>query len=155
MTNMIKMDFGKNGLQPVEKVRSVLKEYIGSGRFIREAGQAAIALIKERTHKGVGASGSPFTPYSATYQQSKGEGTVNLSDSGQMLNDLVFEVQSPTQGAVTVRGSSAERAAAHVEGKGNLPKRDFISINPGSPEEQKLIKTMREKLQRELKRAIG
>ena len=151
---MIKMELGKGALQPLKKTRLILQDYVAGGQFIREAGEAAVSLVKERTRKGIDASGTPFVPYSAKYREKKGGGVVDLSDSGQMLNDVHFEAKGPLMGTVTVGGSSAERVTVHVSGKGAQPKRDFISIHAGSAEEQKLVRIMREKLARKLKRAL-
>lgn len=72
---------------------------------MREIGLLVRERVVRRTRQGVSATGSPFPAYSPLYAKQKaaqlgGAGTVNLTASGAMLNDLgITEV---TDKSVTV-----------------------------------------------------
>ncbi len=65
-----------------------------NAQLMREVGLLARERIVRRTREGKGTSGSPFHPYSASYQAVKakelGAGRVNLTVSGSMLNDIAI-----------------------------------------------------------------
>lgn len=61
--------------------------------LMREVGEMAIRLIQARTRQGRDADGQAFAPYSPKYAKRKAKetgtsGTVNLTLSGDVLNDL-------------------------------------------------------------------
>jgi phage gpG-like protein len=144
-----------------------------SQSLMQEVGQLAVRLIRTRTEQGTDAKGRPFQPYSPEYAERKadelGSGTVNLTVSGRMLNDM--QVVSTTNSKVTLGFiSSGGRAPKgkqtliqrsrsvgaadkafwhHVAGAGkSRVKREFFEL---SHDDQKVI---RERVERYLESAV-
>ena len=62
--------------------------------LMREVGLLVRERIVRRTRQGISTDGAPFKPYTASYRRQKtaelGEGPVNLTVSGSMLNDITI-----------------------------------------------------------------
>ncbi len=105
--------------------------------FKDEVGQLAIQFIVDRTLEGKDKNGKAFKAYKPSYYNSKifdiygkSRGSVNLELTGEMHASI--DVLKPTQKGVLIGITDFEnetKADAHINGKGNLPKRDFWGIN--------------------------
>lgn len=73
-----------------------------------------------------------FASYSYLYAQKKGLGInqVNLIQSGLMLNSMTQKALDNKTAMIFFTNSTAsERAGWHIDGAGNLPKRDFFGVS--------------------------
>lgn len=90
-------------------VKITIPEFLGQPlappALMREVGELAVRMIRERTRAGQDAHDRPFTAYTPAYaarRQKEGHGTspVTLTVSGRMLNDLA--VINATEGKATL-----------------------------------------------------
>lgn len=107
--------------------------------FKREVGQRAIDTIVNRTLEGKDKKGKAmkgYAPYSAAYKKSDvykiygKTSTVNLKLTGEMHASI--DVIKPTQKGILIGitdETNAVKADAHINGKGNLPQRDFWGLS--------------------------
>ena len=116
-----------------EEVQQMIKKYpsrIKKSSKVALANTAEFALnrIDNRTQRGVSVTGAPFVGYSKNYKK---QGTVDLTDTGQMMSSL--RVRSPVNHklAIITLGRSEERRKAmwHHTGAGNLPVRKWFDIS--------------------------
>jgi phage gpG-like protein len=81
---------------------------------MREAGALLVRRIRTRTENGVDVNGAAFRDYSAGYAEQKraalGHARVDLTVSGQMLNDM--QVTSATNNTATISFTSQGYGAA-------------------------------------------
>lgn len=136
--------------------------YINSGAFLADAGVRAAEHVKLRTVRGTDYAGRQLKKYSPKYQkwkikQGRYRGKVDLWLYGEMLNAIdFFRTPDPLRGYLIVRPhpqrapkggrskiTTRELARIHHRGEGHMPSRPFFSWRRGSPEDQRLIHTMR------------
>ena len=64
--------------------------------LMRDIGDLALRMIRERTERGISVNGGAFAPLSAGYAEQKAAAglpaVANLTVSGRMLNDMVAQV---------------------------------------------------------------
>lgn len=91
---------------------------------MQAAGQHLAARTVARTQSGLDEDNRKFAPYSR-----RSKGTVDLTDTGQMLNDyqpVAITDRTVGLGFRTIRSECI--ADAHQSGKGTLPVRRFTGI---------------------------
>jgi hypothetical protein len=116
----------------------------------REFGERYIDKILERLDDGLGKDGK-LKKYSKAYINSltfqaygKDPNTVNLELTGQMRADISVVRTTPTGCILGFTNDEQEqKAIGHVEGRGNLPKRDFWGL-PKSEEINLMKEVIRE-----------
>lgn len=108
-------------------------------------GREAINIILERTKKGLDKNGVPFHPYSPDYIASddfklaeKSKNRVDLRMTSDMLENLsiMYAGEGKSGDSVVILGFPDEhqraKANGHItgqQGRGPLPKRDFLGIS--------------------------
>lgn len=95
------------------------------------AGAFAIDRILKRTRSGKDVNDNLFAPYSSAYRRKKG-GTVNLSNSGAMLESLGYQANSSIEATVTC---SSEIAQYHEDGTTKMPQRQFVGLSEKDKED--------------------
>ena len=112
-----------------------------------EFGQRYIDEMIERMDRGIDKDGRAFQRYSRAYKQSEAfqafgkTNDVNLKLRGSMRASL--DVVKTTATGVTIGFNSKKeerKAIGHVEGRGNLPVRDFFGLP--KKEEEALMKSV-------------
>jgi hypothetical protein len=123
-------------------------------------------IIIEKTGDGVDYKNKRFAHYSKLYAKRKHKTSVDLRDTGEMLNSIRAEAVSPNRGKVFVgSGGRAKIAEYHNEGgtrhqtfrKGSdimtggiLPKRRFMDIN-----DTQLLKAQKKNYDDPLQKILG
>ncbi len=127
----------------------------------KRIGKLAVRLIQVRTRLGFGVrSGEkvklkPLADSTVKRRRKKalsgltGPGTSNLTESGQMLEDITFTVKSDTVSIDFSTARSQKIAQYHHEGAGKLPKREFFDLT------DKELKQLRVELQDIIDETIG
>lgn len=118
--------------------------------------------IHSRTLSGKDADGRPFREYSSGYKKrraKKGRGSnVNLTFRGNMLGSMQTRTVRSARGALLgriyvpdqadpdpkVKATQLDKARWHMEGAGDLPKREFFRLS--NSQAKKLIKFIKEHL---------
>lgn len=93
-----------------------------------------IALqIKEniiaRTQTGKDIDGKKFKAYTKKYSDKKGKVTVNLTDTGLMMNAITQKAMSNDTAKIFFMDKhSAKIAKIHNDGEGKMPQREFFGV---------------------------
>ncbi len=120
---------------PTAQILALQKKFEGmSDALMNKKIVETIALeIKEkivsRTQTGKDLHGKAFKPYTLKYATKEGKTTVNLTNSGVMLNAISQKALSnDTAKIFFMTNESAELAKIHNDGEGNMPQRRFFGV---------------------------
>lgn len=123
--------------------------YLNQPAVKEEFGQRYIDEILARLDRGIGKDGK-LKSYSSAYKKSEAFGaygksnTVNLKLTGSMRASLdVVETNSTGVTLGFTNKTDEDKAIGHVNGRGNLPVRDFFGL-PRKEEEQIMKDVVRE-----------
>ena len=113
------------------RVISIPRGYEESVR--QQIGNEIIRKIKRRTLAGIDIQGNLFARYSPNYEK---QGTVNLTLSGDMLNELTVLSTGPGFVRIGFTNQNANDKAAFIQSPrgqkaGKQPVRLFVGISPG------------------------
>jgi len=108
---------------------------LAQARYIAEA---QIQRIIDRTQRGQDAQGLPFASYAP---RTRKRGTVDLTDTGDMLASLEIlafagDNNGVTGASIGVFGATATRAEVHQHGNETTPQREWLGVTTN---EQALI----------------
>ena len=113
------------------------------------AGLQLREIILDKTSKGKDTHNRKFPAYSKGYSEAKGKTTVDLYDTGAMLNNFTSKVANKKKVQLFFRSKKeADKAKWHHYGMGKLPKRPFFGYN------KKTEVAIRKEFERFMKRQI-
>ena len=113
------------------------------------AGLQLREIILDKTSKGKDTHNRRFPPYSKGYSEAKGKTTVDLYDTGGMLNNFTSKVANKKKVQLFFRSKKeADKAKWHHYGTDKLPKRPFFGYN------KKTEVAIRKEFERFMKRQI-
>lgn len=104
-----------------------------SREFVKEQLENIIFAIRTRTQEGRDVNNLPFHPYSDAYEDFKKSDLVDLTLTGQMLNDFDYKIE--LQRATIFFGTEKSEIKASKlnygsdEGYYQLPPREFLGVN--------------------------
>ncbi len=94
------------------------------------AGLQLREIILDKTSKGKDIHNRKFPAYSKGYSEAKGKTTVDLYDTGAMLNNFTSKVANKKKVQLFFRSKKeADKAKWHHYGTDKLPKRPFFGYN--------------------------
>ena len=94
------------------------------------AGLQLREIILDKTSKGKDTHNRKFPAYSKGYSEAKGKTTVDLYDTGAMLNNFTSKVANKKKVQLFFRSKKeADKAKWHHYGTDKLPKRPFFGYN--------------------------
>ncbi len=94
------------------------------------AGLQLREIILDKTSKGKDTHNRKFPAYSKGYSEAKGKTTVDLYDTGAMLNNFTSKVANKKKVQLFFRSKKeADKAKWHHYGTDKLPKRQFFDYN--------------------------
>ena len=113
------------------------------------AGLQLREIILDKTSKGKDTHNRKFPAYSKGYSEAKGKTTVDLYDTGAMLNNFTSKVANKKKVQLFFRSKKeADKAKWHHYGTDKLPKRPFFGYN------KKTEVAIRKEFERFMKRQI-
>ena len=113
------------------------------------AGLQLREIILDKTSKGKDTHNRKFPAYSKGYSEAKGKTTVDLYDTGAMLNNFTSKVANKKKVQLFFRSKKeADKAKWHHDGTDKLPKRPFFGYN------KKTEVAIRKEFERFMKRQI-
>ena len=113
------------------------------------AGLQLREIILDKTSKGKDIHNRKFPAYSKGYSEAKGKTTVDLYDTGAMLNNFNSKVANKKKVQLFFRSKKeADKAKWHHYGTDKLPKRPFFGYN------KKTEVAIRKEFERFMKRQI-
>ena len=113
------------------------------------AGLQLREIILDKTSKGKDTHNRKFPAYSKGYSEAKGKTTVDLYDTGAMLNNFNSKVANKKKVQLFFRSKKeADKAKWLHYGEGRLPKRSFFGYN------KKTEVAIRKEFERFMKRQI-
>ena len=113
------------------------------------AGLQLREIILDKTSKGKDTHNRKFPAYSKGYSEAKGKKTVDLYDTGAMLNNFTSKVANKKKVQLFFRSKKeADKAKWHHYGTDKLPKRPFFGYN------KKTEVAIRKEFERFMKRQI-
>ena len=113
------------------------------------AGLQLREIILDKTSKGKDTHNRKFPAYSEGYSKAKGKTTVDLYDTGAMLNNFTSKVANKKKVQLFFRSKKeADKAKWHHYGTDKLPKRPFFGYN------KKTEVAIRKEFERFMKRQI-
>ena len=113
------------------------------------AGLQLREIILDKTSKGKDIHNRKFPAYSKGYREAKGKTTVDLYDTGAMLNNFTSKVANKKKVQLFFRSKKeADKAKWHHYGTDKLPKRPFFGYN------KKTEVAIRKEFERFMKRQI-
>ncbi len=94
------------------------------------AGLQLREIILDKTSRGKDFRNNKFREYSKGYSEAKGKTTVDLYDTGAMLNNFTSKVANKKKVQLFFRSKKeADKAKWHHYGTDKLPKRPFFGYN--------------------------
>lgn len=123
------------GIIETRGVLREIEEFLSSKKPMQEFCDGVKERILKKTAEGKDYMSRKFKAYSAAYAKRKGSKHVNLRLSGQMLDSIKSEAESPLKGRVWVEGTphgkirSDMLANIHTTGTGKQPQREFMNIS--------------------------
>ena len=113
------------------------------------AGLQLREIILDKTSRGKDFRNKKFRRYSDAYSEAKGKKTVDLYDTGAMLNNFTSKVANKKKVQLFFRSKKeADKAKWHHYGTDKLPKRPFFGYN------KKTEVAIRKEFERFMKRQI-
>ncbi len=132
------MTISINGLRETRAMLNKVERFLLSTKPMKLILKDVKERIEDRTAKGKDYKNRKFEPYSEAYAKRKKKTTVDLDDTGEMLDALKTRVISPKHGVVEIKGRRAIIANIHTTGTGKMPERKFMAITKTG--EAKIVK---------------
>lgn len=135
------IDVEIKGAIEISSALKSLADYVTASDVLMPVAFDQLARIKLRTARGESSSGQLFDPYAPEYENVRVDGgysiaVVDLFFSGRMQAAMSAEVLNDTSVRLFFNDpAQGLKAFYHHTGAGNLPVRDFFSINDSDVEE--------------------
>lgn len=118
-----------------DRLGKFISERALSNEALDQMGAKAVEMIVRRTRTGIDANGRPFKAYNPSYAAAKGKSVVNLTDTGDMLDSLMHEVEGERLRIFFGDGEQEAKASFHNFGTRHLPVRQFMDLQQSEIQE--------------------